>query len=105
MTDTDKLSAMERAAYAVAKHAVGEGRAMVLEPYWKDVKAELVASTQVAVQAYLQALAEDEGTVEAMIAASRRASSPFSGDDFETQNRNAVRAALATLLQRAGDRG
>lgn len=101
MTDTDKLSAMEAAARAMSKALDRDNdrfdnpRNYERESYMREATACVVA--------YLQALAEDEGTVE-VCAQAIDAEVKLRQGKFRSPIDEA-RAALSTLLQRAGDRG
>jgi hypothetical protein len=88
--DTDKLSAMERAAQAASDAALERGIRRVSVPDGRVI-------AKAAVRAYLQALAEDK---ESIIALSRH----LGYIDWE-HRRDTVEILLSTLLQRAGDRG
>ena len=45
-------------------HAVGAGRAKQFDAYWESAREEIVATTEVAIRAYLSALKEDPDVVE-----------------------------------------
>ena len=45
-------------------HAVGAGRAKQFDAYWESAREEIVATTEVAIRAYLSALKEDPEVVE-----------------------------------------
>jgi hypothetical protein len=102
MTNPDKLSAMEWALLAMSEvdaSSRGEGEAR--------------ACLEAAIPAYLQALAEDGETVEAVAKEIYDlAEGPVANQDFARQCRQwdlscgQSRAALRTILQRAkGERG
>jgi hypothetical protein len=115
MTDTDKQSAIEATARAIAGHLTPgwdkihadktHWRAThgMLEGIYRDVNGpfqdDCREAARAAIRAYLGALVEDEGAVEAV--------AEIIGDDMDASDRHcefhykAARAVLRTLLTRA----
>ena len=57
-------------------HAVGAGRAKQFDAYWESAREEIVATTEVAIRAYLSAMKEDPEVVERVARAIYEAAPP-----------------------------